>query len=296
MSRPLPLQILLTLAIPLASGIALAPRAGADPAEQTAEAPSEAPDFPEQAEAAGCDSTAGGEVDVEELIEDQPVDVTLPTPTPTRWRTARGRQCSRYHGRLSCNGPRRVPEPFGPAEALAADLGLDDEDRAGRIALNGAPDERWLAAIDGEVGPGLLWPVPDGRQWRGFGQHAELVRGRRGRIRHGRRRRLHQGVDIGAPAGTLIRAVNDGLVLYSFNGMRGYGNAVVLLHADGTVSLYAHCQATRVFRGQRVRRGQVVGEVGHTGLAHGDHLHFEWRRNGRPRNPSPHFVGRPDAP
>jgi len=145
------------------------------------------------------------------------------------------------------------------------------------------------------MGAGLLWPVPEGRLWRGFGMQREITPRRgRGRLRRGRRQRLHRGVDIGAPAGSLIRAVNDGLVLYSFNSMRGYGNSVVLLHPDGTVTLYAHCQATYVFAGQRVARGRVIAEVGHTGLAHGDHLHFEWRRNGRPLNPGAHFVGGPE--
>ena len=104
---------------------------------------------------------------------------------------------------------------------------------------------------------------------------------------------MHNGVDIKTPAGSLIRAVNPGLVIYSDNEMRGYGNSIVVLHPDRTVSLYGHCQATYVFTGQQVEHGQVLGEVGHTGLAHGDHLHFEWRRDGRPSNPAPHFVGGP---
>jgi murein DD-endopeptidase MepM/ murein hydrolase activator NlpD len=106
---------------------------------------------------------------------------------------------------------------------------------------------------------------------------------------------MHNGVDIGAREGAPVRAVNDGLVAYSFNGMSGYGNSVLLLHADGSVTLYAHCRATYVFAGQRVRRGQVIAEVGETGLARGAHLHFEWRRDGQPLNPIPHFVGRDAA-
>ena len=287
MPRSLPLRALLALCVASATLAIDSPPAGADQAEVTREDPET------EASASECDASAGG--DVEELVAAEPEDRTIETPLPTRWRESRGRQCQRYHGRVVCDGPRRVPEAFGPAAARALRLGLDDERRVGRLALNGPPADDWAEAVEGEMGPGLLWPVPDGRRWRGFGRPRALRRGRRGRLRRGRRRRLHRGVDIGAEAGSAIRAVNDGLVLYSYNGMRGYGNSVVLLHPDGSVSLYAHCQATHVFAGQRVRRGQVIGEVGHTGLAHGDHLHFEWRRDGRPRDPLPHFVGREEA-
>jgi hypothetical protein len=284
---------LAALGLPAGALLLAASHAGADQATASdqAEEPAEDPRFDEEEAMAGCDSAAGGEA-AEELLADERPDRTIPTSMPTEWREGRGRQCRRYHGRAFCDGPRRVPAPHGPAAELARRLGLDDERRVGRRALSSEPDEGWLAAIEGTMGPGLLWPVPEGRMWRGFGRHRALRRGRNGRIRRGRRRRLHRGVDIGAEAGSAIRAVNDGLVLYSYNGMRGYGNSVVLLHPDGTVTLYAHCRATYVFAGQQVRRGQVIAEVGHTGLAHGDHLHFEWRRNGRPRNPSPHFVGR----
>lgn len=264
--------------VPLLGGLAIASPALADPVEPAAE----------------CDASAGGEVAAAELLEGEQNE-TLPARPPARWRPSRGRECRRHRGRAVCDGPLRVPEPAGPAAALARALGLDDDERAGRVVLSGAPRDAWRAAIaDRRMGAGLLWPVPGGRMWRGFGMQRELRRVA-GRVRRGSRRHLHRGVDIGAPAGTAIRAVNDGLVLYSFNSMRGYGNAVVLLHPDGTVSLYAHCQATYVFAGERVERGRVLAEVGHTGLAHGDHLHFEWRRDGRPLDPAPHFVDGPEA-
>ena len=245
-----------------------------------------APD--ELEEDVGCDASAGG--DVAELVEDQPEDRTLPTPLPIRWRPSEGPECHRFRGRRMCEGPRRVPEPFGPAAEFAARLGIDER-QAPRILMNGPPPRAWVEAAEGSVGPGLLWPVPEGRLWRGYGRHRPIARTRRTRGR----RVQHNGVDIGAPEGAAIRAVNDGLVVYSFNGMRGYGNAVLLLHPDGTVTLYGHCRATYVFAGQRVRRGQVIAEVGQTGLAHGAHLHFEWRRDDVPLDPRPHFVGREPA-
>jgi murein DD-endopeptidase MepM/ murein hydrolase activator NlpD len=99
----------------------------------------------------------------------------------------------------------------------------------------------------------------------------------------------HEGIDIAAPEGSAIRAVQNGLVVYSDNALTGYGNLVIVLHKDGSVALYAHCRSTFVFAGQRVERGQVLGEIGHTGFAQGPHLHFEYRVNGYARDPLEHF-------
>ena len=124
---------------------------------------------PEPGAGAECDASAGGEVSSEEALADEGPELTIPTPVPTRWRASRGRECHRYHRRTMCDGPLRVPEPEGPAAERAHALGLDDVRRVGRIALSQVPDPRWIAAVVGENGAGLLWPVPDGREWRGFG-------------------------------------------------------------------------------------------------------------------------------
>ena len=111
-----------------------------------------------------------------------------------------------------------------------------------------------------------------------------------GLTRRGRnRRRPHNGVDIGGQRGQRVVAANDGLVAYSHNGLSGYGNLVILIHADGTVTFYAHLDAAYVQPGERLHRGETVGEVGATGLASGPHLHFEWRRDGTPLDPVPRF-------
>jgi murein DD-endopeptidase MepM/ murein hydrolase activator NlpD len=250
------------------------------------------PDADDNAEA-GCDPGAGGDVDASELIEDEPPDRTIETPAPSEWRSSRGRDCQRYRGRQVCDGPLRAPQPSERDADRARELGIEER-TASRIAMQQEPPGAWLEATPRQVGPGLLWPIAEGRLWRGYGRHRAIVQRRGGGIARGRRYRQHEGVDIGAPEGSPIRAVNAGLVLYSFNGMRGYGNAVILLHGDGTMTLYAHCRATLVVAGQRVERGQVIAEVGDTGLAHGAHLHFEWRRSGRTLDPLEHFVGRAD--
>ena len=103
----------------------------------------------------------------------------------------------------------------------------------------------------------------------------------------------HDGIDIGARVGELVRSVNDGIVAYSDNGVHGYGNMIMVVHADASVSFYCHHRANYVFAGQRVKRGQVLGEVGVTGISRGPHLHFEWHVNGRAKDPMPRMVGRP---
>jgi murein DD-endopeptidase MepM/ murein hydrolase activator NlpD len=88
------------------------------------------------------------------------------------------------------------------------------------------------------------------------------------------------GVDLGAPQGTVIRAAASGTVLISkSNGTwnKGYGNYVVITHANGTQTLYAHLSRGVVAVGQEVMQGQIIGYVGSTGLSTGYHLHFEVR-------------------
>lgn len=95
---------------------------------------------------------------------------------------------------------------------------------------------------------------------------------------YGRRgARPHRGIDIAADTGEPIHAAAAGEVIYSDDRMSGYGNAVILRHADDTTSLYAHANTLGVRRGQRVGRGAVIGEVGSTGRSTGPHLHFEIR-------------------
>ncbi len=95
---------------------------------------------------------------------------------------------------------------------------------------------------------------------------------------------FHDGIDIAAPEGTPIRAIESGEVIYS-DQLRGYGNIVILRHADGFVSVYAHNQSNLVREGQRIARGEVVARVGSTGRVTGPHLHFEIRRNNSAQDP-----------
>lgn len=100
-----------------------------------------------------------------------------------------------------------------------------------------------------------------------------------------RERRMHTGIDIGAPYGTPIRAAAAGRVIRA-DYYSGYGNCVILDHGGGMATLYAHCSAILVSVGQDVGQGDVIARVGATGLATGPHLHFEIRQNGKPIKPN----------
>jgi murein DD-endopeptidase MepM/ murein hydrolase activator NlpD len=111
----------------------------------------------------------------------------------------------------------------------------------------------------------IQWPA-DGLLSSGFG------------MRSGR---FHGGIDISGERGTPIVAADEGVVIFSGRGPDGYGNAVMLDHGDGLMTLYAHNDRNVVRQGERVRRGQIVALMGDTGRASGTHVHFEVHQHGR---------------
>lgn len=134
----------------------------------------------------------------------------------------------------------------------------------------------------GEQRRGLLAPVP-GPTTSGFGMRRHPILGYR---------RMHEGLDFKAGHGTPIVAVTDGRVSAAGRA-GGCGIAVRLEHGDGLSTRYCHMSRMAVARGQAVKRGQVIGYVGSTGLSTGPHLHYEMYRGGRAINPaSVQFVTR----
>lgn len=97
---------------------------------------------------------------------------------------------------------------------------------------------------------------------------------------------FHAGLDLAAPAGTPVRAASPGTASV-VDSPSGYGLHVVVDHGGGVATLYAHLQSTPLHGGQAVDGGELLGQVGSTGLSTGPHLHFEVRRSGRPVDPTP---------
>ena len=95
---------------------------------------------------------------------------------------------------------------------------------------------------------------------------------------------MHEGIDIWAPEGTPIRAAGAGTVIWA-GDRHGYGNAVFIDHGNAVVTIYAHQSKVGVAVGQHVGSGDVIGYIGHTGLAAGPHLHFEVLVNGTAYDP-----------
>ncbi len=103
-------------------------------------------------------------------------------------------------------------------------------------------------------------------------------------------RRLHTGMDFTAPQGTPIYATGDGKVAKVRRSRRGYGNHVIIDHSYGYQTLYAHMTKYIVYRGQKVKRGEIIGYVGSSGTSVAPHLHYEVMKNKRKINPVNYYY------
>ncbi|MGE4218577.1 MAG: peptidoglycan DD-metalloendopeptidase family protein [Alphaproteobacteria bacterium] len=117
----------------------------------------------------------------------------------------------------------------------------------------------------------FLWPLK-GEVISGFGP--------KGKGLH------NDGINIASPRGTPVLAAENGVVAYAGNELQGFGNLVLLQHADGYMTAYAHADALLVERGATVQRGQIIARVGSSGSVDTPQLHFEIRRGRRPVDPA----------
>jgi murein DD-endopeptidase MepM/ murein hydrolase activator NlpD len=125
-------------------------------------------------------------------------------------------------------------------------------------------------------GTSFRWPVR-GRIISGFGAKPNGER--------------NEGINLAVPEGTSVKAVEAGTVIYAGNELAGYGNLVLIRHADGWVSAYAHNSQITVKRGDKVGRGQTIAQAGMTGSVTAPQVHFELRKGTKPVNPLDYLAG-----
>ena len=101
----------------------------------------------------------------------------------------------------------------------------------------------------------------------------------------------NDGINLAVPEGTPIKAADDGVVAYAGNELKGYGNLVLIRHANGFVSAYANASELLVKRGDTIKRGQVIAHAGQTGNVTSPQLHFEIRKGSTPVDPTKYLGG-----
>jgi murein DD-endopeptidase MepM/ murein hydrolase activator NlpD len=113
----------------------------------------------------------------------------------------------------------------------------------------------------------------------------------RGRIIEGFKSGGNDGINISVPPGTSVRAAESGVVVYAGDGLKGYGNLVLIKHTNGFVTAYANTAELDVKRGEQVKRGQIIAKSGDTGNVNSPQLHFEVRKGSTPVDPTQYLAG-----
>lgn len=166
------------------------------------------------------------------------------------------------------DSPSVAAEPIAPPAALhgaepTPEAPPPEASAAPPRAVPEAPDSGSPAAPPAPGAGAFQWPVR-GHILANYGSKPDGTH--------------NDGINIAAPRGAVVQAVDAGVVAYAGNELRGYGNLVLVKHANGWISAYAHCDAILVKRGEKVGRGQVIARVGSTGNVSEPQLHFELRR------------------
>ncbi len=189
-----------------------------------------------------------------------------------------------------------APPPIATADARQASteyqraLALAEQEQSARTlspsvpaiaAAPAAPAKRSaararLASTQDDVAPSFDWPVR-GRVIAGYGSPVGGV--------------PNNGIDLAVPAGTDIRAADEGVVAYA-GELAGFGKLILLRHRDGFITAYAHAQSFAVKVGDTVARGQVIAKSGQTGTADAPRVHFEIRRGSTAVDPAPYLSAR----
>ncbi len=232
--------------------------------------------------AARCNTNSDAIINLNDLDDPQAIHpgqvLRVPSGGCDEWADNPRPEPRPHHVRIARDDTYGIaPHPRPDRYESQAQLRHDVDDRQ--------PDNSWLSwwsdgGADKPVDAGssrFIWPV--------HGPILETF----GRGRHGER---NDGINIATEDGAPIRAAASGIVTYTGNEIRGYGNLVLIKHDGGYVTAYAHAGSIRVARGDRVEKGQVIATVGETGDVDRPQLHFEIRRGVQPVDPQRLLVDR----
>jgi murein DD-endopeptidase MepM/ murein hydrolase activator NlpD len=167
-----------------------------------------------------------------------------------------------------------APVSAPPATKLAA-ITTDSQQKA-RLAQTTNVEEAPAAETPAKAAeatgalPTFRWPVR-GKVITGYGAKTNG--------------KSNDGINLAVPEGTPVKAAEDGVVAYSGNELKGYGNLVLVRHSNGYVTAYAHASELLVKRGDTIKRGQIIAKSGQSGEVGSPQLHFEIRKGSNPVDP-----------
>ena len=167
-----------------------------------------------------------------------------------------------------------APAALPPATNVAAVV--PDPQQKARLAQTSGVEEAVAAATPAKAAeatgalPTFRWPVR-GKVITSYGAKTNG--------------KANDGINVAVPEGTPVKAAEDGVVAYAGNELKGYGNLVLIRHANGYVTAYAHASELLVKRGDSIKRGQVIAKSGQSGEVASPQLHFEIRKGSTPVDP-----------
>jgi murein DD-endopeptidase MepM/ murein hydrolase activator NlpD len=202
-------------------------------------------------------------------------------------------------GRIRIGQNLRIPEPGGaagaggPLQLAARSLEADAEVAGGARILKPrlieADEASPAGAGEAGLGAAETRPEPADRAVSKFRWPARgRIISRYGISADGQR---NDGINISVPEGASVKAAEDGVVAYAGDELKGYGNLVLIRHANDWVTAYAHNSAILVQRGDTVQRGQIIAKAGQTGSVDKPQLHFEVRQGSKAVDPMPYLEG-----
>jgi murein DD-endopeptidase MepM/ murein hydrolase activator NlpD len=210
----------------------------------------------------------------------KPIRIVSSRPAPALAEAAPSKNVAQpvsIHGPAAIVVPEAKPKAQAPTEIAAV---RPPPPRPAEGAPTAPPAVDTTAPIGSlkasEAGSTFHWPV-----------HGQLIAGYGAKING----QQNNGINVAVPEDTPVKAADDGVVLYAGNGLKTYGNLLLVRHANGYVTVYAHSKELLVKVGDEIKSGQVIAKSGKTGDVDRPQIHFEIRKASAPVNPMPYLNG-----